>query len=253
MHTDLVAALDIGGTKIAGAPWWTAAARSWRARSARHARTGERRHVMRAVEEVLGGADRVRRCGGACGPRYRQRGPGDASAGTVSPVNVPGWRDYPLVDRVRRRGRRTAGRADRRRRGDHGGRTLAGRRPRARQRAVHGGVHRRGRRPGTRRPTPPGSHGQRGPHRPHQRRPRRRRVPCRARGCVERFASGPNIARRALEDGWRPAHGEESEAAAVAGPPARATRSPWPPTNGPPRPWPRASRPPRPSSRSTSR
>lgn len=28
-------------------------------------------------------------------------GPVDASAGTVSPVNVPGWRDYPLVAKVR--------------------------------------------------------------------------------------------------------------------------------------------------------
>src|SRR5204863_3759897 len=30
-------------------------------------------------------------------------GPVDAKAGTVSPVNIPGWRDYPLVEGVRER------------------------------------------------------------------------------------------------------------------------------------------------------
>ena len=27
-------------------------------------------------------------------------GPIDASKGTISPVNIPAWRDFPLVERV---------------------------------------------------------------------------------------------------------------------------------------------------------
>lgn len=40
--------------------------------------------------------------------------------------------------------------------------------------------------------------------------------PCGARGCVERLASGPNIARRALENGWLPGLDGDTSAAAVA-------------------------------------
>lgn len=40
--------------------------------------------------------------------------------------------------------------------------------------------------------------------------------PCGARGCVERIASGPNIARRALEGGWRPGADGDASAEAVA-------------------------------------
>jgi glucokinase len=40
--------------------------------------------------------------------------------------------------------------------------------------------------------------------------------PCGSRGCVERIASGPNIARRALDDGWRPGPDGDTSAAAVA-------------------------------------
>jgi glucokinase len=40
--------------------------------------------------------------------------------------------------------------------------------------------------------------------------------PCGARGCVERLASGPNIARRALENGWRPGADGDTSAVAVA-------------------------------------
>lgn len=40
--------------------------------------------------------------------------------------------------------------------------------------------------------------------------------PCGARGCVERIASGPNIARRAVERGWRPGPDGDASAAAVA-------------------------------------
>ncbi|MDF3148851.1 ROK family protein, partial [Streptomyces sp. T21Q-yed] len=100
MHTDLVAALDIGGTKIAGAlvdGHGTIAVRAQRATPARE--DGET--VMRAVEEVVGELTASPLWERATALGIGSAGPVDASAGTVSPVNVPGWRDYPLVRRVR--------------------------------------------------------------------------------------------------------------------------------------------------------
>lgn len=57
--------------------------------------------VMRAVAEVIGEL--------AAGPDWSRvaavgigsAGPVDAATGTVSPVNIPGWRDFPLVAGVR--------------------------------------------------------------------------------------------------------------------------------------------------------
>ncbi|OSP43825.1 hypothetical protein B7767_08200, partial [Streptomyces sp. 13-12-16] len=100
MHTDLVAALDIGGTKIAGAlvdGQGRILVRAQRPTPAQE--NGET--VMRAVEAVLGEltASPLWHRAGAVG--IGSAGPVDASAGTVSPVNVPGWRGYPLVARVR--------------------------------------------------------------------------------------------------------------------------------------------------------
>ncbi|MFD8810730.1 ROK family protein, partial [Streptomyces sp. NPDC059627] len=100
MHTDLVAALDIGGTKIAGAlvdGHGRIQARAQRATPAQQ--DGET--VMGAVEEVVGELAGSPLWGRARSLGIGSAGPVDASAGTVSPVNVPGWRDYPLVERVR--------------------------------------------------------------------------------------------------------------------------------------------------------
>ncbi|WP_121740448.1 ROK family protein [Streptomyces sp. E1N211] len=100
MHTDLVAALDIGGTKIAGAlvdREGRILARAQRPTPARE--DGDT--VMAAVGAVIGdlAASPLWERAGAVG--IGSAGPVDASAGTVSPVNVPGWRDYPLVAQVR--------------------------------------------------------------------------------------------------------------------------------------------------------
>lgn len=94
MHTDLVAALDIGGTKIAGAlvdGSGTILVRAQRPTPAKE--DGDT--VMRAVEAVLGelAASPLWVRAGAVG--IGSAGPVDASAGTVSPVNVPGWRGFP--------------------------------------------------------------------------------------------------------------------------------------------------------------
>ncbi|EST37079.1 hypothetical protein N566_14935, partial [Streptomycetaceae bacterium MP113-05] len=101
MTHDLVAALDIGGTKIAGALVDENGALLSRAlRPTPAGDSGE--GVMAAVSEVL---DDI--VAGPLWPRVGavgvgSAGPVDARSGTVSPVNIPGWRDYPLVDGVRR-------------------------------------------------------------------------------------------------------------------------------------------------------
>ncbi|MGW6296828.1 ROK family protein [Streptomyces sp. NPDC055058] len=215
MHTDLVAALDIGGTKIAGALVDGGGGLLLRAQRPTPARQdGET--VMRAVEEVLGELTASPLWGGVGAVGIGSAGPVDATAGTVSPVNVPGWRDYPLVARVRAAagdlpvvliGDGVAIAAAEHWQGaarghDNalcmvvstgvgGGLVLGGR------------VH----------PGPTGNAGHIGhisvdldgdP------------CPCGARGCVERIASGPNIARRALDNGWRPGPDGDTSAAAVA-------------------------------------
>jgi glucokinase len=215
MHTDFVAALDIGGTKIAGALVdgdGTILARVQRPTPARE--DGDT--VMRAVEEVLGELTvsplwkRVHAVG------IGSAGPVDASVGTVSPVNVPGWRGYPLVDRVRT----TTGNLPVELIGDGVAITAAEHWQGAARghdnalcmvvsTGVGGGLVLGGRL----HPGPTGNAGHIGhisvdldgdP------------CPCGARGCVERIASGPNIARRALENGWLPGPDGDTSAAAVA-------------------------------------
>ncbi|WP_039946535.1 ROK family protein, partial [Streptomyces sp. NRRL S-118] len=203
MHSDLTAALDIGGTKIAGALVDGDGVIIVRAQRPTPAREdGET--VMRAVEAVLAELAASPLWGRVSAVGIGSAGPVDASAGTVSPVNVPGWRGFPLVERVRQAtgglpvtlvGDGVAmtaaehwqgaarGYADALclvvSTGVGGGLVLGGR--------LHTG--------------PTGNAGHIGhisveldgdP------------CPCGSRGCVERIASGPNIARRALGNGWRP-------------------------------------------------
>ncbi|MFF4834126.1 ROK family protein [Streptomyces sp. NPDC001315] len=215
MHTDLVAALDIGGTKIAGAlvdGHGTILVRAQRPTPARE--DGDT--VMRAVEEVLGELRAAPLWGRAQAIGIGSAGPVDASAGTVSPVNVPGWRDFPLVERVRA----AAAGLPVELIGDGVAITAAEHwQGAARGHAnalcmvvstgVGGGLVLNGQL----HPGPTGNAGHIGhisvdldgdP------------CPCGARGCVERIASGPNIARRALENGWRPGPDGNTSAAAVA-------------------------------------
>ncbi|MGX1545294.1 ROK family protein [Streptomyces adustus] len=215
MHTHLVAALDIGGTKIAGAlvdSHGTILVRAQRPTPARE--DGDT--VMRAVEEVLGELDASPLWGRTRAVGIGSAGPVDAGAGTVSPVNVPGWRDFPLVERVRA----TTGGLPVELIGDGVAITAAEHwQGAARGHAnalcmvvstgVGGGLVLNGQL----HPGPTGNAGHIG------------HIsvdldgdlcPCGARGCVERIASGPNIARRALENGWRPGPGGDTSAAAVA-------------------------------------
>ncbi|MGW6796909.1 ROK family protein [Streptomyces chartreusis] len=215
MHTDLVAALDIGGTKIAGAlvdGHGMIVARAQRATPARE--DGET--VMRAVEEVVGELTVSPLWGHATALGIGSAGPVDASAGTVSPVNVPGWRDYPLVRRVRE----AAGGLPVELIGDGVAITAAEHWQGAARghdnalcmvvsTGVGGGLVLNGRL----HPGPTGNAGHIG------------HIsvdldgdlcPCGSRGCVERIASGPNIARRAIENGWLPGPDGDTSAAAVA-------------------------------------
>ncbi|MEV6247742.1 ROK family protein [Streptomyces sp. NPDC051742] len=212
---DLVVALDIGGTKIAGALVDGDGRIRLRARRATPAREdGET--VMGAVEDVVAtlAASPLWEAAGPVG--IGSAGPVDAHRGTVSPVNVPGWRDYPLVDRVRRA---TGGRPVTLV-GDGVAMTAAEHWLGAAKghdnalclvvsTGVGGGLVLGGRL----HPGPTGNAG----HIGHiavdmDGEP----CACGGRGCVERIASGPNLARRALENGWRPGPDGDTTAAAVA-------------------------------------
>ncbi|MFI6643970.1 ROK family protein [Streptomyces sp. NPDC050504] len=215
MQTHLVAALDIGGTKIAGAlvdGTGRILVRAGRPTPARE--DGET--VMRAVEEVVAELAGSPLWASVSAVGIGSAGPVDASAGTVSPVNVPGWRDFPLVERVRK----AAGGLPVALVGDGVAMTAAEHWQGAARgydnalclvvsTGVGGGLVLGGRL----HPGPTGNAGHIGhisvdldgdP------------CPCGSRGCVERIASGPNIARRALEGGWRPGPDGDASAGAVA-------------------------------------
>ncbi|MEU5366227.1 ROK family protein [Streptomyces sp. NPDC005925] len=215
MHTHLVAALDIGGTKIAGALVDSHGEILVRAQRATPARE-DGDTVMRAVEDALGELTASPLWARVAAVGIGSAGPVDACAGTVSPVNVPGWRDYPLVRRVRE----AAGDLPVELIGDGVAITAAEHWQGAARghdnalcmvvsTGVGGGLVLNGRL----HPGPTGNAGHIGhisvdldgdP------------CPCGSRGCVEVLASGPNIARRALEGGWEPGPDGDTSAAAVA-------------------------------------
>ncbi|MFH9610545.1 ROK family protein [Streptomyces sp. NPDC017448] len=215
MHTDLVAALDIGGTKIAGALVGGDGSLRVRAQRPTPAREGAEA-VMGAVDAVLGELMATPLWSRARSVGIGSAGPVDAAAGTVSPVNVPGWRDFPLVERVHK----ATGGLPVALVGDGVAMTAAEHWLGAARgydnalclvvsTGVGGGLVL----DGAPRSGPSGNAGHIGhisvdldgdP------------CPCGGRGCVEGIASGPNIARRARENGWRPGPDGDATAAAVA-------------------------------------
>ncbi|RDG33455.1 ROK family protein [Streptomyces corynorhini] len=215
MHTESVAALDIGGTKIAGALVDGRGRILVRAQRPTPAREdGET--VMRAVEEVLAEVSASPLWPSVTAVGIGSAGPVDASAGTVSPVNVPAWRGFPLVERVRAAvgglpvtlvGDGVAITAAEHWQGAAGGYDDA--LCMVVSTGVGGGLVLNGRL----HPGPTGNSGHIGHISVEL---DGDSCPCGGRGCVERIASGPNIARRALEGGWEPAPGGDRSAAAVA-------------------------------------
>jgi glucokinase len=216
MDTDLVVALDVGGTKIAGALVDSGGELIVRAQRPTPPRAdGEQ--VMTAVGDVLEELAASPAWPGARAVGIGSAGPVDAKAGTVSPVNIPGWREYPLVEGVRKRtgglpvtlvGDGVAMAAAEHWQGAARGRT--GALCMVVSTGVGGGLILGG----ELHPGPSGNAGHIGHISVDL---DGDNCPCGGRGCVERIASGPNIARRALEQGWRPGPDGDVSAAAVAG------------------------------------
>jgi glucokinase len=216
--TQVYAAVDIGGTKIAGALIDDEGSVLRRAELPTPARESAS-HLARTVDAVIDTLATDAAWGTVRGLGIASAGPVDTASGTVSPVNIPGWRAFPLVESVRAHpmvfdgiepvllGDAVAMTAAEHWRGaargvDNalcmvvstgvgGGFVLDGR------------VH----------PGPSGNAGHVGHISVDLAGPP---CPCGARGCVEVFASGTAIARYALDTGWEPPEGTEPTAAAVA-------------------------------------
>ncbi|MFC8818830.1 ROK family protein [Streptomyces rochei] len=216
--TTMYGALDIGGTKIAGAvvsQEGRVLARAERPTPVHDSAST----VMAAVTAVLNELStqpswRSVSCWG-----IGSAGPVDTGAGRVSPVNIPAWRDFPLVDKVAahpglRTGRRPIllGDAVAMTAAEHwtgAARDVANALCMVVSTGVGGGLVLDGRlHTGT-----TGNAGHighisvdlDGEH-----------CPCGSRGCVELLASGTAIARHALDAGWLPPSGTAATAMSVA-------------------------------------
>lgn len=215
----LTVAIDIGGTKIAGALVHPDGAMTGTTRRPTPRGT-DAEGVMAAVAEVLADLARgplwpsVVRCG------VGSAGPVDTSRGTVSPVNIGAWRDFPVLDRVSAELAARGARIPAVLAGDGVAMTAAEHwLGAARGHAdalcmvvstgVGGGLVLNNRL----HPGPTGNAG----HIGHisvafDGEP----CVCGGRGCVESIASGTAIARWALAQGWTPTAGRDATAAGVA-------------------------------------
>ncbi|MFF7341804.1 ROK family protein [Streptomyces sp. NPDC008163] len=100
VHDRLLAALDIGGTKIAGAVLDTRGTVLCRAERRTPASDAAPR-VFGAVGAVLEELAATPEWGRVETLGIASAGPVDIARGRVSPVNIPGWRDFSLVEQVR--------------------------------------------------------------------------------------------------------------------------------------------------------
>ncbi|MGP3958571.1 ROK family protein [Nonomuraea sp. 3N208] len=198
-----VLAIDIGGTKLAAA---LVDEEGSMLRSA--TRPTPRMDVMSAlaalVAEVTEGGSPATAVGIGCA------GPLDLATGSVSPVNMPSWRGFPLCEEVQKlTGLPTvlAGDAQCFALGEHwlgagrGSTSLLGI---VVSTGIGGGLVIDGA------PLlgPTGNAGHVG-HMSID--PYGERCECGGRGCVERYSSGPNLARWALENGWSPAAAQPTD------------------------------------------
>ncbi|MFD5466386.1 ROK family protein [Kitasatospora sp. NPDC127059] len=214
--TPLFAAVDIGGTKIAGALVDGAGRLRHRLQlptPAREPGTAVLAVVHKVLEQLAGTPDWAAVTAVGIG----SAGPVDLAGGTVSPVNIPGWRGFPLVAEVAGHpavaGRpvRLAGDGVAMAAAEHWQGAARGA-DNALCLVVSTGVGAGLVLDGAVRPGPSGNAG----HLGHitvelDGEP----CPCGSRGCLEGLASGTAIARRALADGWRPP-GADRTARAVA-------------------------------------
>ncbi|KAB8197814.1 ROK family protein [Nonomuraea phyllanthi] len=214
-----VLAIDIGGTKLAAA---LVDEEGSVLRSG--TRPTPRTDVMSALTALIGEVTEDGPSPEAVG--IGCAGPLDLAAGTVSPVNMPTWRGFPLRDEVRKlTGLPTvlAGDAQCFALGEHwlgAGRDSTALLGIVVSTGIGGGLVIDGM------PLlgPTGNAGHVG-HMSID--PSGERCECGGRGCVERYSSGPNLARWALDNGWSPAPGQAdaralAEAAAAGDPVAVA-------------------------------
>ncbi|KES07832.1 ROK family transcriptional regulator [Streptomyces toyocaensis] len=214
----MYAALDIGGTKIAGALIDEEGSVIRRAELPTPAGESTAR-MAGTVDAVIDELAAHPAWGTVSGLGIASAGPVDTAAGTVSPVNIPSWRAFPLVDSVRAHpmlfdgiepvllGDAVAVAA-----AEHwlgAARGLDNALCMVVSTGVGGGFVLNGRL----HPGPSGNAGHIGHISVDLDGPP---CACGARGCVEGYASGTAIARHAVQSGWRPPAGAEATAAAVA-------------------------------------
>ncbi|MEU3493675.1 ROK family protein [Kitasatospora cineracea] len=211
-------ALDVGGTKIAGAVVDTdgkVLVRSERPTPAKEPAPVVMAAVTAVLDELAAHAAwRNVTCLGV-----GSAGPVDTAAGTVSPVNIPGWRGFPLVAEIRAHPALAPG-IEPVLVGDAVAMTAAEHWKGAARGAdnalclvVSTGVGAGLVLDGRLHPGPTGNAGHlghisvelEGDH-----------CPCGSRGCVELLAAGPAIARYATAAGWQPPAGTEATAATAA-------------------------------------
>ncbi|MCK2221404.1 ROK family protein [Actinomadura sp. ATCC 31491] len=216
-----VLAIDIGGTKLAAALVDEEGSAS-RSGTRPTPRTDVMAALASLIEEVTDGGPPAQAVGIGCA------GPLDLATGTVSPVNMPSWRGFPVRDEVQKLTELPtvlAGDAQCFALGEHwlgagrGSTSLLGI---VVSTGIGGGLVIDGA------PLlgPTGNAG----HVGHMSIDvNGERCTCGGRGCVEHYASGPNLTRWALENGWSPAAGADkadarllAEAAAAGEPVAVA-------------------------------
>ncbi|RSN64184.1 hypothetical protein DMH12_03975 [Streptomyces sp. WAC 04229] len=214
----MYAALDIGGTKIAGALVDEGGSVVHRAELPTPARESTHR-MARTVDAVIDTLSAAPAWGTVRGVGIASAGPVDTVAGTVSPVNIPAWRTFPLVESVRAHPMLFAG-LEPVLLGDAVAMTAAEHWLGAARgvgnalcmvvsTGVGGGYVLDGRL----HPGPSGNAGHIGHISVGIDGPP---CACGARGCVEGYASGTAIARYAVQAGWSPRPGSQPSAAAVA-------------------------------------
>lgn len=91
--------LDIGGTKIAAA--WIGVDGAVRHRQQVPTPSGDAAAVWAGAEHALRSVLAHVDLDGCVGVGIGTAGPIDRPSGTVSPVNIPGWRGFPIVEHVR--------------------------------------------------------------------------------------------------------------------------------------------------------
>ena len=204
MSQQLYAAIDVGGTKIAAALVDAEGTLLTRAELPTPPR-GSAEEVMATVAKLVDRLAEDARWPEVSGVGIGSAGPVDPVLGTVSPVNIPGWRDFPIVDRVREL--QPIGGADVLLTGD-GSAMAAGEHWRGAARGydnalclvVSTGVGAGLILDGALRTGPSGNAGHLGHITVDM---DGDDCPCGSRGCLEIFASGTSIARWAVQNGWR--------------------------------------------------